>query len=163
MMKMTITEANRYVQQLKDEVSRIKEAEAETRTYEHTEGEAAYPQKYDFVDTQRQLGELNRKILMVRHAISVFNVQTIVPAFDMTIDSALVYIAMLSEQKKKLDEMKRMQPISRKNNYHNIQIVHRNFDQKEVQDESEKVVLKLNKLRAALDLVNLTSTIEVDT
>ena len=81
---------------------------------------------------------------------------------DITVDEALVRISMLSDMKKRLDAMLLIPDVRRDNNFHTVDIIHRNFNPDNVQTEANAVTDELNRLRAALDLTNLTSTIEVD-
>ena len=162
-MKVTINEANRKVQQLREEISRIRSEEQETMTYAHSEGEDPFPLAYDFVKTQKELDKLNAEILKIRHAVSQFNVNAVVPRTSgKTVDSVLIAIAMLNEKRQKLSNMLRIPEVRRENGYHNTEIIHRNFDNAAVQEEYDDVLNELNQLRAALDLFNLTEFVEID-
>ena len=161
-MKLTLAEANRKAQQLKLECSRILREEENTCTYAHGEGEEPLPQNYSFSSTQKRLKALHEKIARIRHAVSLYNVTHMVSGMGITIDEALVRIAMLSETKRRLDEMCLIPEIERRSQYRTVDIVHRNFNVDEVRAEAERVTDELNRLRAALDLTNLTSMIEVD-
>lgn len=161
-MKVTISEANRKAQQLKLEYTRILNEEKSVKTYAHGEGEQPIIQDYDFNGTQNRLRVLNDRIAWIRHAVNQFNVSTKVQGLNITVDEALVRISMLSGMKKRLDEMLLIPEVTRENNYRAVEIVHRNFDPAEVQAEADEVTDELNRLRAALDLTNLTSTIDID-
>ena len=69
---------------------------------------------------------------------------------------------MLSGMKKRLDEMMLIPEVERLNNFRTVDIIHRNFDPDEVQKEADQVTNELNRMRAALDLTNLVSTIDID-
>ncbi len=161
-MQITINEANRKAKQLKIDYTRIRKEEDNTYTYAHSEGEKPIIQTYDFVKTQAQLKAINEQIAKIRHAVSLFNVTNKVQGMDITVDEALVRISMLSDIKKRLDAMLLIPDVRRDNNFHTVDIIHRNFNPDDVQAEANAVTDELNRLRAALDLTNLTSTIEVD-
>ena len=160
-MQMTLTEANRKAQQLRLEAARILSEEENIRTYAHSEGEKPLPQAYDFAATQARLNAINNKVARIRHAVSLFNVTHQVSGMEMTIDEALVRISMLSEMKRRLDQMAVIPEVERHGSYRVVEFVHRNFDVDEVRAEAERITDELNRLRAALDLTNLTSTIEI--
>ena len=61
--------------------------------------ESARP-SYDYEEIREKLEELERKVRIVKHAINVFNMTTVIPGFDMTVDQMLVYIPQLSEKKR---------------------------------------------------------------
>ena len=161
-MTITINEANRKAQQLKLEYARVLKEEENVRTYAHSEGEEAIIQEYDFGKTQEKLKSINDKIAQIRHAVSQFNVSTKVQGMNITVDEALVRITMLSGMKKRLDGMMLIPEVERLNNFRTVGIIHRNFDPDEVQKEADQVTNELNRMRAALDLTNLVSTIDID-
>lgn len=161
-MQITINEANRKAKQLKIDYARIRKEEDNTYTYAHSEGEKPIIQTYDFAKTQTQLKAINEQIAKIRHAVSLFNVTSKVQGMDITVDEALVRISMLSDMKKRLDAMLLIPEVRRDNNFRTVDIIHRNFNPDDVQAEANAVTDELNQLRAALDLTNLTSTIEID-
>lgn len=161
-MKMTITAANREIKRLKDELAIIKEEEVCARVITHSEGEDPIPVTYDFLATQAKIDNLNQRIMKIRHAVNVFNVSYVLPSAGMTIDAVLIHVAMLSEEKKKLQEMLRIQEVTRKPSYSSVEISHRNFDKTQVEDRFRRVSDELEKMWAELDLANLTEEIEVD-
>lgn len=161
-MKMTITAANREIKRLKDELAMIKEEEVCARVITHSEGEDPIPVTYDFLVTQAKIDSLNQRIMKIRHAVNVFNVSYVLLSAGMTIDAVLIHVAMLSEEKKKLQEMLRIQEVTRKPSYSSVEISHRNFDKTQVEDRFRRVSDELEKMWAELDLANLTEEIEVD-
>ena len=52
--------------------------------------------------------------------------------------------------------------VERSNTFRTVDIIHRNFDIEEVQEEADRITDELNRMRAALDLTNLVSTIDID-
>ena len=55
---------------------------------------------YDYIKTKEQLSDLESKIRKVKHAINVFNTNTVIPEFNITIDEMLVYIPQLTKKRK---------------------------------------------------------------
>lgn len=161
-MRMTVNEANRLAQQLKAEHDRLLEEERNVQTYSHTEGEEPFIPKYDFAEMAKKRDEINGKIQKIRHAVSLFNVSEQISAENITVDQALVRIAMLSAEKRRLDHMVMIPEVNREGSYRTPEIVHCNFDMQQVELRREAVTMELNQLRAALDLVNLTRVIDID-
>ena len=161
-MQMTIVEANKYARQLTEEVARIEKEEASASVLRYSEGEEPIPQEYDFAKTQSRIADLNEKIARIRHAVNRFNAETVVAGYPFTVDEALVRISMMAGELKKLADMKNLPSVSRKAGYSNVEIARRNFDIDEVLKKWSDTTREINRLRAALDLTNLTSTIEIE-
>ena len=72
-------------------------------------------------------------------------------------------MAMLSQRKKTLNEMRRMQALQRTQSYHTAAEYRvRNFDPKPVGEAYDAVSKELLKLQQALNWANLSKEIEID-
>lgn len=87
-MKLTSAEANKYLKKLKDEQLSLLRLEEEGKTFVAAMGEAPEDARteYDYSAVQEKLAQLDSQIRSVKHALNVFNVTTVVPGFEMTID-----------------------------------------------------------------------------
>ena len=115
-----------------------------------------------------RLDELESKVREVKHIINQFNVSTVVPGFDMTIDQMLVYIPQLTARKQKLQDMKKRLPKARENaspygrSNPIVDYRYTNYDADAVAKDYEVISELLSKAQIALDLVNNTETMEID-
>ena len=103
--------------------------------------------------------------MTLKHAINQFNVTAVLPDLGYTIDTALVRMKMLSDQKERLSAMMRVQPVARQSlafGNGKPEFVYRNYDDREVRNAYEKVDAELTQIQLALDKQNLDSIIEVE-
>ncbi|MGN1163167.1 MAG: hypothetical protein ACI4S4_00025 [Candidatus Ornithospirochaeta sp.] len=119
---------------------------------------------YDYEATQRRIDGLTGEIRKLRHAMNVFNTNTMVPGFDMTVDEILVYLPQLRERKKSLGDMKSMPLCGRsRNRYSNVvEYTYCNYSVQKAADDYRKVAEEYAKAHTALDYINATGEIEVD-
>lgn len=104
-MQLTSAMANKIIKKLHDENGALLQSEAKDKTTTYAAGETPIESVYSFVATHKKLWENNRKICLLRHAISKFNLETklnVLGCTDMTIDQALVKMRMLTEDKSRL-------------------------------------------------------------
>ncbi|MDO4961346.1 MAG: hypothetical protein Q4E57_05780 [Eubacteriales bacterium] len=168
-MKYTSAEAAKLLRKLNEEQSALKDRENKSSQFIaaiEEDIESVRP-AYDYEGTQNRLAELERQVRTVKHAINSFNLTTAVPGFDMTIDQMLIYIPQLNERKRKLTEMAACLPKERANasGYGARTIVeyrYANYDIAKVSADLEKVTDELSRAQTALDVVNNSSTIEID-
>lgn len=169
-MKYTSSQAGKMLRKLNDDHAALLRKEEMSKDFLVSLGENAESVRpeYEFLSTQKELEEIERKIRIVKHALNVFNSQTVIPEFDITIDEMLVLIPQLSKRKQKLATMKGKLPKMREqsNGYARISSVveyrYLNYEVSEVESEYEKVVELLAKAQMALDLANNSQTLEID-
>ena len=168
-MKFTSAEANKYLRKLNDDYSAICKKEDLSKEFLVTLGEnvESIRPEYDFLTTYSEMTEIERKIRIVKHALNLFNSQTVIPEFNITIDEMLILIPQLNKAKQKLALMKSKLPKMREQNSYSrvssmVEYRYLNYDIKEVEVEYEKVCEKLSKAQIALDLVNNSFEIEIE-
>lgn len=169
-MKYTSSQAGKMLRKLNDDYAALLKKEEMSKDFLVSLGENAESVRpeYDFLSTQKELEEIERKIRIVKHALNVFNSQTVILEFDITIDEMLVLIPQLSKRKQKLAAMKGKLPKMREqsNGYARISSVveyrYLNYEVSEVESEYEKVVELLAKAQMALDIANNSQTLEID-
>lgn len=168
-MKYTSAEAVKLLRKLNEAQAALMEREAMSSVFSASLGEdvESVRPEYDYRDVQNQLKELEEKIRRVRHAINEFNLHTIVPEFDMTIDQILIYIPQLTARKRKLSCMRSRLPKQREavSGMRGAAIVdysYANYDIREAEADYWETVDELAKAQTALDVVNNTLTMEID-
>ena len=93
MIQITPDAANKLIRSYKDERRLLMEKERVDCTYSYLGTEQPYIPDYDFKQTQERLEVLSDKIIKIKHALNQFNMKTVSPATDMTIDEMLVRMA----------------------------------------------------------------------
>ena len=165
-MKLTSKDANKLLKQLEEEINSIETNEKNSSTFvaATVENKEDVRPEYNFKETQNKHNELKNKVIKLKHEINTFNINTVVPEFNMTIDEMLVYIPQLSLNKLKLARMKDKPKFVRlSNNRTNIiDYQYINYDLAEVNDEYKAVESELNRAQIALDKVNITATFDVE-
>ena len=96
-MQYTSSQAGKMLRKLNDDHAALLKKEEMSKDFLVSLGENAESVRpeYDFLSTQKELEEIERKIRIVKHALNVFNSQTVIPEFGITIDEMLVLIPSL--------------------------------------------------------------------
>ena len=163
-MKMTSSQANKLIRQLSDDLSTLESRERKTCEFLAANGEdiESVRPEYDYETTQAAIIELENKIRMVKHALSLFNATTMVPNFDMM----LIYLPQLTHRKSRLDRMKNALPKVREvsSSRHSTLIDYRyaNYDIDKANADYLVVCDELARAQTALDLVNSTIEFELE-
>lgn len=170
-MKYTSAEANKLLRKLNERKASVLRLEECSKTFQAAVGEDVETVRPDYCyrAVQTELDQIDRQILKIKHAVNLFNVQTKIPGFDLTIDQALVYMAQLSNSVNKLSEMKDRLPKQRlgasgfgRSSVPVIEYDYANYDiSQAAADFTEKSDI-LAKLQTALDLLNNTESFEID-
>lgn len=151
---------------LKEELADLERYEEEASSFTCTVGEDSEKLRpsYDYEETQKRYKEITAEIRKLRHAMNNFNISTVVPGFDMTVDQMLVYLPQLRDIKKKLSDMKKA-PISGRSctNYKGVnEYTYTNYSVQKVIEDYRVVADEYSKAHTALDYINATGEIEVD-
>ena len=168
-MKMTSAQAAKELKKLNDQYDALIDREKKVSVFTvatQEEVESVRPE-YDYEGTQEALKRIEGKIRSLKHAINCFNLNQVVPGFDMTIDQMLVYIPQLTRRKKRLDEMRSRLPKERvKERFGRpsalVEYNYSNYDIKQAEEEYMLTVDELAKAQTALDTVNTSVLFEVD-
>ncbi|KAF5073708.1 hypothetical protein DSECCO2_188930 [anaerobic digester metagenome] len=168
-MKYTSAEAAKLLRSLNEEQYALKQKESISSTFVAAVGEDLESTRpaYDYKDMQNKLIQLEAKIRSVKHSINKFNLEHIVPGFDMTIDQILVYIPQLTERKQKLSMMRSRLPKQRENtsSFRGTPIIeyeYTNYDVEEAEKDYKWVSDELAKAQTALDVMNSSETMEIE-
>ena len=166
-MLLTSKDANKLLKQLNSELDSLKRQEGRNKLFPaaNIEDVEAVRPEYDYRAIQKKINEIEEKIVRVKHAINKFNVETVVPEFNKTIDEMLVYIPQLSARKIKLWEMKDVPKMERAPQFHGANIIdytRRNYDAAEVEEDYRNIEAELTKAQIALDRINISETFEIE-
>ena len=168
-MKYTSAQANKLLKKLNSEYRAILWEESKSDTFLAAMGEKPEEVRpeYDYTETQKNLKDIQRSIIKLKHAINLFNVSHTLPGFDLTVDEALVYIPQLSAHVRKLSEMKGRLPKARETqqSYSRTSVIdyrYINYDKKTVSEDYDKAFDELSALQTALDTLNNSDTFEID-
>lgn len=163
-MKMNSDYANKTIKNLQAEIDSLLQNEELGKTYSYGISEKPVIPDYSFSATQEKLEVLRTKIAILRHAINVFNITTKVCDFDITVDEALGRMSMLNAEKKRLYALLQIPEQRRQREYgsREADIICRNFNVAEVQEEYNKVIDELMKLQQAINIANLTVEFDVE-
>ena len=168
-MQYTSAQAAKILRRLNEERSALLNMELQSKDFLASVGEDPETVRpaYDYADTQAKLAELEEKIRRVKHAINLFNISTVVPEFNMTVDQLLVYIPQLCQRKVKYSEMMSKLPKARETGpaYTRGNIIdyrYANYDIAAAEQDYSRVADTLGRAQTALDVVNNTLTMEID-
>lgn len=170
MAQMTSAEAAKLLRKFKDELETIVSIEENSKDFIVTLGEdpESIRPEYDFLETNKRIDLLQTKIRLLKHEISVFNINTILPEIGITIDQALVLIPQLSKKCYKLYSMKNKLPKTREKYGWNggssnfVEYSYINYDINAASKEYDECKDWLDKVRLQLDYVNSNVKFTVD-
>lgn len=166
MREITSAGANKMLKALEDEKSYLLSMEDDASVYVLAEEEQAEAPAYNYEETQSKIDEIDKKVRIIKHALSCFNTTTILEGIGITIDEALVEMAQLNRKKAKLDCMRKRLPKTRRNDsfYRNSNLIeyeYVNYDIKKVQEDYQKVSDRITDIQIALDLCNQTKVFAI--
>ena len=168
-MQYTSAQAAKILRRLNEEHIALLNMEQQSKDFLASVGEdpESVRPDYDYAATQSKLAELEEKIRKVKHAISVFNINTVVPEFGMTVDQLLVYIPQLSQRKVKYADMMSKLPKTRETGaaYARGNIIdyrYANYDIAAAEQDYSVTADTLGRAQTALDVVNNTLTMEIN-
>lgn len=166
-MLLTSKNANKMLKQLNEELNSLNRKEELSKTFVASinEDKENVRPEYNYKATQIAQKEIEEKVIKIKHALNMFNVNTVVPEFNMTIDEMLIYIPQLSNRKAKLAIMKDTPKLERVTSFRGSNIIdytYTNYDLEKVSEDYNVVTEELTKAQIALDKVNMSLTFEVD-
>ena len=162
-MKMTHTEAMKEIKKLEDEKRRLLQDEKATCTVTYTENEKPIDTGYNHEETNRAITDYDFKIRHLKALLAKSNATTVVKGFDMTVAEALIYLAQLTQQLQRFQELSLRQPLVREGaTYRNAsyEFTKALYDVKEAKRQYQECFDLISKLQMAIDLTNLTTTID---
>ena len=169
MAKMTSAYANKVLRKLQEDKEFWRNKEQEGALYIAALDEEPVIPEYDYTEVAGHITEIDEKIVRIKHAINVNNVNNsiLVGSDRMTIDEILVRMAQLNRRKNVLDEMRKQQPKTRINSgfYQNRKTApeyqYINYDLELIKKEYEQVDSRIAEMQIALDKYNQTFEFEM--
>ncbi len=169
-MKYTSSEASKLLRTLINDHNTLLNRERNVTTFgafANEDVEALRPD-YDYNAYQDKIAEVERKIRIVKHAINMFNLQTVLPETNgLTIDQALVYLPQLTNRKYKLDQMADRLPRERLSSNRTTtaavsEFLYANYDVAKAQEDYDTTVAEILKIQSTLDTINNTVTFDIN-
>lgn len=166
-MKYSSQKPGKILKRTEEELSSLCMQELQSKEFNAAVGENVESVRpaYSFSEVQNKKEILHAKIRKIKHALNVYNVSTVIPEFDMTIDQILIYIPQLTTLKKLYADMKNKMPKMRVPNFRATNIidyVYTNYDGKEVAEKYNEVSETLAAVQMALDKINSVESIEIE-
>ena len=169
-MKITSAYANKLLKSLADEKSYWETKETASSTYVAAVNEEPVIPEYDYSAVSETLKEIDRKTVIIRHALNLANAtaKIMVGDTEMSVDSILVRMAQLNTRKATLDIMRKCLPkireSSRAFSSRNAVPEYRyiNYNMELVKRDYERISGEIMEMQIALDRYNQTFLFEVD-
>lgn len=166
MSEMTSAVANKLLKKYNEDLQRTYRDEDARSSYTEVQGIEPTVPDYDFAKTRSEVEALMSKIRNIKHAINVFNTTMVLEKAGMTIDEALVYMAMLTKEKSRLEGLLVPNKKTLKTGFgarsNVVEYVVANYNVENVRNQYERVNQRLTDLQVELDLVNSTVMFEVN-
>lgn len=164
---MTSAAANKLLKSYNDRVDNLYMIESQRRSYTRVDGVVPIKPEYDFDAVRTEIDSLNGKIIEIKHAINMFNVNTVLPEACITIDRALIKMAQLNKLKTTLNLMRMQEPEKLKESFgqrasNTAEYTVANYNPKDAQKVYEDVCNELSALQLELDFVNSTEKITIN-
>ena len=166
--KLTSAECSKLLKKIQAEYDALSAKESMSCTFLASVGEdpESVRPKYDYAKTRAQLDELALKIRRIKHALNLFNTQTVIPGYGITIDEMLVLIPQLTVSKQRLAAMAARLPKTREDSYAHsggvIDYRYANYDIDTANADLQRVTDELSNAQLALDAINHSATLELD-
>ena len=166
-MKYSSQKLGKILKRTEEELASLCVQESNSKEFNAAVGESveAVRPAYSFSEVQKKKELLHAKIRKIKHALNVYNVSTVIPEFDMTIDQILIYIPQLTVLKKLYSTMKDKMPRMRVANFRAVNLIdyaYTNYDNKEVTEKYNEVSETLAAVQMALDKINSVESIEIE-
>ena len=166
-MKLTSAAANKEIRALEEEKAHLLANEREVCTYVLAVDEQDEPPAYDYAAVRLAVADIDRKVMKLRHALHVFNIETVLPECGLTIDEALVAMAQLNAEKIRLSQLRSTQPKQRVRDRYlggsrAIEYEYANFDIQQAEADFQEVSDKIRALQMEIDFANQTEYFVVE-
>lgn len=163
-MRLTIDAASKLIKTYMADLAKVEQAERNGMMVTYLDGEDKVIPEYSFVETQAEMNKINENIQRIKHQINVFNCSYVLPEVGITIDTALIRMAVLNKRMGELDRMRGIPKKSRTSSYRSDKPEYSepNFDVKLAKAEYERTRTKLLAIQGALNKANILNEIEVE-
>lgn len=162
-MELTSARINKLIKALEVEKNALLEADKRDSTYTYSANEEPVIPAYNFSDTVSRIDTLNKRVMKLRHALNVFN-STFELTLGLTIDQALVRMAQLEQEKKRLTVLANAVFKKRERGYmaSNPDYTVVNYCISEAKIALENVCAEIAQIQLCLDSTNCSELIPVE-
>lgn len=120
---------------------------------------------FDLKSTVEEIKQIEEKIIKIKHQRNLFNATTVLPETEMTIDEALVKMAVLNREYSRYVAMGRAESKERVvafgNSKVDIEYRYTNYPIEVAKKIGDQVYTELQKIQTGLNRVNSTYTFEI--
>ena len=165
---VTSAAANKMLRQLQDDKAYLLSLEDDSATYIKVSGYEDERPQYDYSATREEISKIDLQILLIKHAINLFNCTTQLPNQGCTIDSGLIKMAQLNKEKDRLDVMRKRLPVARRQNRYGdssnlVEYICTNYDIEQAQADYKMICDEIKNIQMDIDYVNQTKKFEIET
>lgn len=161
-MKVCNSEAMKLIKELEERKKLLLYTEVNRSRVSYKEGEQPQATKYSYTATRKEVAEIDEKIRKIKHALAVSNCTVKVDDFDITIGEALVYLAQLNAEYRRLDDLSGYDRLSRRITANGVlEYTACLYDPEKAEKDQKALYTKICKLQVAIDRANLTNFIEI--
>lgn len=119
---------------------------------------------FDLKSTVEEIKQIEEKIIKIKHQRNLFNTTTVLPETEMTIDEALVKMAVLNREYSRYVAMGRAESKEREvtfNSKSEIEYKYTNYPIEVAKKIGDQLYTELQKIQTELNRVNSTYTFEI--
>ncbi|MDE7107768.1 MAG: hypothetical protein K2O39_05535 [Clostridiales bacterium] len=161
-MKICHSEAMKRIKELEEQKNLLVYNESNRCTVSYKEGEEKTPSKYNYVKTRVEIEKIDKEVRAIKHALAVANSTIKVDDFDMTIGEALVYLAQLNAEYRRLDNLTDRDKLSRRITANGvIEYTECLYEPEKVEKDQKALYSKICKLQVAIDRANLNNYLDI--
>lgn len=121
--------------------------------------------EFDFNGTVEKIEKIEDRILEIKHARNEFNNVTILNSVGLTIDKALVRMAMINNQIRIFEGLANRMPKQRERDVYGrgkeIEYNYVNYEISDAKKKVDKLTFELNEIKKELNFANSTMTFEI--
>lgn len=165
-MLMTSDYAQKMIKKLEEEKSVLRSDISKYSTYvvaiSEGDPEELRPE-FDFKTTVEKIAEIEKQIMKIKHARNMFNATTMLNGTEMTVDEALIRMAVLNKTYKNYASMGNARQKERSRSYGDtIEYTYTNYDIAYAKELGDSMYNELLEIQEKLNLLNSTIAFEVE-
>lgn len=119
--------------------------------------------EFDFAATVKEIHKVDESIRKIKHARNIFNTTTFLPEEDITVDEALILMAMLNKNYGYYMELGKRQPKERNRTFGGeIEYTYVNYDIQEAKKYGKDMYERILEIQSKLNLINSTYSFKIE-
>lgn len=159
-MKKCNTELMKELNALGEEKNEILAFESDNCCVSYLQSETPVDTGYNYEETRRKIEAIEDRERTIKQLLAYSNATTKVDGYDMTISESLVYLAQLSNRKRRMVTLASNLPVSRDVVYDKVQYTKALYNVELAKAEVKRLTEEINNLQMAIDRTNLTNMID---